>query len=71
MNYSKPKFKEKYGNFIDGKFVDPVDGQYFDNHSPVDNKFLAKYPRSNEKDVKLVLEAANKAKDAWGNDICC
>ncbi len=67
MNYSKPKFKVKYGNFINGKFVDPVDGQYFDNHSPIDNKLLAKYPRSNEKDVKLVLEAANKAKDAWGN----
>src|SRR5680860_1581447 len=66
MNYSKPKFKEKYGNFIDGKFVDPVDGQYFDNHSPVNNELLAKYPRSNEKDVKLVLAAANKAKDAWG-----
>ena len=66
MNYSKPKFKEKYGNFIDGKFVDPVDGQYFENHSPVNNKLLAKYPRSNEKDVKLVLAAANKAKDAWG-----
>ena len=66
MNYSKPKFKEKYGNFINGKFVDPVDGQYFDNHSPIDNKLLAKYPRSNEKDVKLVLEAANKAKDGWG-----
>ncbi|HZJ35469.1 MAG TPA: aldehyde dehydrogenase family protein [Gillisia sp.] len=66
MNYSKPKFKAKYGNFIDGKFVDPVDGQYFDNHSPVNNELLAKYPRSNEKDVKLVLAAANKAKDAWG-----
>lgn len=66
MNYSKPKFKEKYGNFIDGKFVDPVDGQYFENHSPVNNKLLAKYPRSNEKDVNLVLTAANKAKDAWG-----
>ncbi|MGM1056013.1 MAG: aldehyde dehydrogenase family protein [Bacteroidota bacterium] len=66
MNYSKPKFKEKYGNFIDGKFVDPIDGQYFENHSPVNNKLLAKYPRSNEKDVKMVLEAANKAKDAWG-----
>jgi len=66
MNYSKPKFKEKYGNFIDGKFVNPVDGKYFDNHSPVNNELLAKYPRSNEKDVKLALEAANKAKDSWG-----
>ena len=25
------KFKAKYGNYIGGKFVDPVDGKYFDN----------------------------------------
>lgn len=34
MGYSKPKFKEKYGNFINGKFVDPIDGAYFENISP-------------------------------------
>ncbi|CAM4238536.1 aldehyde dehydrogenase family protein [Gillisia limnaea] len=66
MIYSKPTFKEKYHNFINGKFEAPVDGQYFDNHSPVDNKVLAQYPRSNEKDVKLALDAANDAKDSWG-----
>jgi len=66
MNYSKPKFKEKYGNFINGKFEAPDDGEYFDNHSPVDNKLLAKYPRSKESDVKRAIEAANNAKDAWG-----
>ena len=66
MKYSKPKFKEKYGNYINGKFVEPIDGEYFDNHSPVDNKLLAKYPRSKEADVKKATEAANNAKDAWG-----
>lgn len=66
MNYSKPKFKEIYGNFINGKFEDPDDGEYFDNHSPIDNKLLAKYPRSKESDVKKAIEAANNAKDAWG-----
>jgi aldehyde dehydrogenase len=66
MNYSKPKFKEFYGNFINGKFEDPDDGEYFDNHSPIDNKLLAKYPRSKESDVKKAIEAANNAKDAWG-----
>ncbi len=43
------KFKEKYGNFIGGKFVAPVDGQYFDNISPVNGKVLCQIPRSNEK----------------------
>ncbi|RKS56106.1 aldehyde dehydrogenase [Gillisia mitskevichiae] len=66
MNYSKPKFKEKYGNFINGKFEAPDDGEYFENHSPIDNKLLAKYPRSKESDVKKAIEAANNAKDAWG-----
>lgn len=67
MGYSKPKFKEKYGNFINGKFVAPVGGQYFDNHSPVDNSLIAKYPRSQKEDVDNAVIAANAAKDAWGN----
>lgn len=67
MGYSKPKFKEKYGNFINGKFVAPVGGEYFDNHSPVDNSLIAKYPRSQKEDVDNAVIAANAAKDAWGN----
>ncbi|MCF6344198.1 MAG: aldehyde dehydrogenase family protein [Devosiaceae bacterium] len=59
------KFKEKYGNFIGGKFVPPVDGKYFDNISPVNGKVLCQIPRSNEKDIELALDAAHAAKDAW------
>ncbi len=59
------KFKEKYGNFIGGKFVEPVDGQYFDNTSPVNGKVLCQIPRSNHKDIDLALDAAHAAKDAW------
>jgi len=67
MSYSKPKFKEKYSNFINGKFVAPISGQYFDNTSPIDNSFIAKYPRSQKEDVELALDAANAAKESWGN----
>jgi len=67
MGYSKPKFKEKYGNFINGKFVDPVGGQYFDNTSPIDNTLIAKYARSQKEDVDNAVAAANAAKDAWEN----
>jgi len=67
MSYSKPKFKENYSNFINGKFVAPIGGQYFDNTSPVDNSLIAKYPRSQKEDVELALDAANAAKEAWGN----
>lgn len=67
MSYSKPKFKEKYFNFIDGKFVPPIAGEYFDNTSPIDNSLIAKYPRSQKEDVDLALDAANAAKEGWGN----
>ncbi len=60
------KFKEKYGNFIGGKWVEPVDGAYFDNVSPVNGKVLCQIPRSNAKDIELALDAAHAAKDAWG-----
>ena len=67
MSYSKPKFKEKYGNFINGKFVEPVGGGYFDNPSPIDNSLIAKYPRSQKEDIDNAVAAANAAKEAWGN----
>ena len=34
------KFKEKYGNYIGGKWVEPVDGVYFDNITPVNGSVL-------------------------------
>lgn len=41
-----PKLKAKYDNFINGKFVPPVKGEYFDNISPIDGKFITKAARS-------------------------
>lgn len=61
------EFKKKYGNFINGKFVDPIDGKYFDNTSPVNGKVLCQIARSNEKDIEAALDAAHAAKDAWGS----
>jgi aldehyde dehydrogenase len=60
------KFKEKYGNFINGQFVDPVDGQWFDNITPVTGKVLCKIARSNEADINKALDAAHAAREAWG-----
>ncbi len=67
MSYKKPDFKDHYDNFINGKFIAPVGGEYFENHSPIDNSLIAKYPRSKKEDVNLAVEAANAAKEAWGN----
>lgn len=61
------EFKKKYGNFINGNFVDPIDGKYFDNTSPVNGKLLCQIARSNAKDIEAALDAAHAAKDAWGS----
>jgi len=60
------QFKEKYGNYIGGKFIEPVDGKYFDNITPVNGKVLCQIPRSNEKDINLALDAAHTAKKKHG-----
>jgi len=62
----KSPYKSKYENFIGGKWTAPVDGEYFDNISPVNGKVFCQVPRSNEKDVNLALDAAHAAKEAWG-----
>ncbi|MBU2978148.1 aldehyde dehydrogenase family protein [Alteromonas sp. C1M14] len=63
---SKVTFKEQYGNYIGGEWVAPVKGQYFDNVSPVNNEVFCSIPRSTAEDVELALDAAHKAKTAWG-----
>ena len=35
---AKHTFKARYDNFIGGKFVPPVDGQYFDVITPITGK---------------------------------
>jgi len=62
----KSPFKEKYDNFIGGKWVKPVDGKYFENITPISGKPFCEVARSNEKDIELALDAAHAAKDAWG-----
>ncbi|MCV6630854.1 MAG: aldehyde dehydrogenase family protein [Flavobacteriaceae bacterium] len=67
MQYSKPSFESTYGNFINGKFVAPVKGAYFENSSPIDKSVIGKYPRSTAEDIENALDAAHAAKDAWAN----
>lgn len=62
---SRPTFKEKYDNFIGGKFVPPVKGEYFDNVSPIDGKVFTKAARSGKEDIDLALDAAEKAFVTW------
>jgi len=63
---AKVSFKNRYGNYIGGEFVAPVQGQYFENTSPVNGKLIAEFPRSTAEDIDKALDAAHAAADAWG-----
>jgi len=59
-------FKEKYENYINGEWTAPVNGQYFENVTPVTGKSFTQIARSTSEDIELALDAAHAAKDAWG-----
>jgi len=59
-------FKNRYDNFIGGKFVPPVKGQYFNNVTPINGSVVCECARSDGADIELALDAAHAAKDAWG-----
>ena len=59
-------YKTQYENFIGGKWVAPVKGEYFDVISPITGKNYTKAARSTAEDVDLALDAAHAAAEAWG-----
>lgn len=61
----RPTFKDKYDNFIGGKFVAPASGQYFDVVSPVDGKVFTKAAHSNKEDLNLAVDTAHEAFKTW------
>ena len=62
----KQIIKSRYDNFIGGKWVAPVRGQYFSNITPITGQPVCEIARSTAEDIELALDAAHKAKDAWG-----
>ena len=66
MSNNAHGFKEQYENFIGGKWVPPVEGEYFDNISPVSGEFLNRVPRSSSADIDLAMAVATEASAAWG-----
>lgn len=63
---AKVEFKSRYENFINGEWVPPVKGEYFDNISPVTGQVFCEVARSSKEDIELALDAAHAAKTAWG-----
>jgi aldehyde dehydrogenase len=60
------QYKAKYDNFIGGKWVAPVKGEYFDVITPITGKPYTKAARSSAEDVELALDAAHAIADKWG-----
>ena len=63
---SSVKFREQYDNYIGGDWVAPVDGEYFDNITPVTGETFCRVARGKEADINLALDAAHKAAPAFG-----
>jgi len=51
----------KFGHFIGSEFVEPRDGQYFDNLSPLDGLPFIQAAQGTKADVDRAVEAAKKA----------
>ena len=61
----KIPYKAKYDNFIGGKWVAPVKGEYFDVISPITGKNYTQAARSSAEDVELALDAAHAITEKW------
>jgi aldehyde dehydrogenase len=59
-------FKARSDNFIGGKWVKPVGGQYFETLTPVTGTAVCAVARSDKDDIEAALDAAHAAKAAWG-----
>ena len=59
-------FESRYNNYIGGEWHAPAKGNYFENISPVTGEAFSEFARSTSEDVERALDAAHKAKRAWG-----
>ncbi|ATE59333.1 aldehyde dehydrogenase [Thauera sinica] len=63
---AKVQYKNRYENFIGGKWVAPVKGEYFDVVTPISGQVYTRVARSTAEDIELALDAAHAAFPAWG-----
>ena len=62
---AKVAYKAQYDNFINGRFVAPLKGQYFDVITPISGKVYTRAARSTAEDIELALDAAHAASAKW------
>ncbi|WP_041657149.1 aldehyde dehydrogenase family protein [Azoarcus sp. KH32C] len=63
---AKTAYKARYDNFIGGRWVAPVRGEYFSVITPISGKPYTMAARSTAEDVELALDVAHAAADKWG-----
>ncbi|NCS88999.1 MAG: betaine-aldehyde dehydrogenase [Ignavibacteria bacterium CG_4_9_14_3_um_filter_36_18] len=59
--------QKQYDLYIDGKFIKPVKGKYFDTINPSNDKKIASVAEATAEDVDLAVKAARKAFKGWAN----
>ena len=60
-------FKSKYGNYINGKFVEPKSGKYFDNTTPITNEVICSVATFERKRCRFCSRPqAHAAFPSWG-----
>lgn len=52
-------------NYIDGRFVEPIAGQYLDDVDPATGQVYAQVPDSDQRDVNTAVQAAARAFPRW------
>ncbi|WP_397533925.1 aldehyde dehydrogenase family protein [Roseateles sp.] len=62
---AKIAYKSRYDNFINGRFVGPLKGQYFDVITPISGQVYTQAARSGAEDIELALDAAHAAAAGW------
>ncbi len=58
---------EKFGQFINGKWVKSSGGETYEVLNPANEELLGKASKANKKDIELALESAQKGFDVWKN----
>lgn len=58
--------EERYGNFIDGAWAEPLSGNYMPDLNPAnEDDVIGQFPLSDSRDVDMAVQAAAKAFPAW------
>src|SRR5438874_10625919 len=55
----------EFGHFIGGRFVPPVDVDFFDSINPANSVQIARIAQGGEKDVDAAVAAAREAQEGW------